>query len=141
MGRAEYKKQKDFMGNQMSQMSQVSWLPDYNPDDYVNDTSLDLNPMNYPNYGNYNFIQAPLKEIITWPMEKQMELSDAICRRYAKNPLFLQMQGENDQSVADIRGINETSVGNAAFMAYHNPNSYWSDYYDTLCKAIRDSKP
>ena len=127
------------MGNLVSQASE---LPDYHPDDYVNDADLDLNPMNYPNFGNYNFILAPLKEIITWPMEKQMELSDAICRRYAKNPIFLKRQREAMEQAPgeyNISAMNQTSVGNAAFMACHNPNSYWSNYYDTLCKAIRDS--
>lgn len=113
-------------------------LPNYDPNDYINDTELEMNPMSYPNFGNYNLIQAPLKEIITWSIEKQMNLSDAICRRYAKNPLFQEKMKElmDKQESINVSLLNETSVGNAAFMAYHNPDSYWSKEYEKICQAI-----
>ena len=67
-------------------------LEDYNPRDYKDDTELDLNPGNYPNFGNYHWDRRPLKEIIQLNLEDQMKLSDAITRRYALNPKFIAMQ-------------------------------------------------
>lgn len=58
--------------------------PDYNPDDYAAAETLDLQPFNYPNYGNYTLETVPLAELAARPIAEQAKFSDAICRKYAK---------------------------------------------------------
>jgi hypothetical protein len=59
-------------------------LINYNPDDYKDETYLNLFPLFYYNYGNYHNIRMSLKKLIELPFLEQTELSDALCRRYAK---------------------------------------------------------
>ena len=35
-------------------------LINYNPDDYIDDLELVLNPMSYPNFGNYHLREMDL---------------------------------------------------------------------------------
>ena len=113
-----------------------STLPDYEPEAFRNDTVLDLNPFNYANGGNYTLEKCPLEELAAKPMEEQMRFSDAITRRYALNASFRDRQkdayilinamGKDEM----LECVNETSIGNIAFMAHYNPNSLWSTTYD-----------
>jgi len=113
-------------------------LIDYNPDDSKDDLMLNLNPMSYPNFGNYNMRMMSLTEIVRLPISEQMDFSDAITRRYAKNKLFHEKMVEGGQPSTDfsLNDLNETSVGNIAFMAYHNPGSVWVEQYEYMKKAI-----
>jgi hypothetical protein len=37
---------------------------------------------------------------------------------------------------SEISQLNETSVGNVAFMAFHNPDSIWSKNYENIKSLI-----
>lgn len=115
-------------------------LEDYDPLNYKDETVLDLNPAHYPNFGNYHWDRRPLKEITKLSLEEQMKLSDAITRKYALNPKFINMQqaslNPNDINLDDI---NQTSVGNVAFMVYHHPETVCSQFYEKLLEKINNS--
>jgi hypothetical protein len=127
------------MGNSFS-----THLPNYNPNDYKNDKDLDLNPANYPNFGNYTLKRMPLKDLITLPLEEQMQFSDAICRRYALNPIFKTQQMQYWDMFkygSSHSDLNETSVGNMAFMKYCNPNdSFYVKMYDETIEIIQNGR-
>ncbi len=107
-------------------------LPDYNPDDYIDEVALQLSPASYPNYGNYTSESVPLNELAARPIEEQAKFSDAICRRYAKNPIFGEMQ-KGAWQLPTYDELNETSIGNAAFMKIHNPNDqFWVEKYNDI---------
>ena len=120
-------------------------LIDYNPDDYSDDLKLDLNPMSYPNFGNYHLRRMDLKELIELSIEEQADFSDAITRRYATNKLFHEKMLEREPPITSEQfidsniKINETGVGNLAFMAFHNPNSVFSKQYEDMKKLIREN--
>ena len=115
-------------------------LPDYDPNTYKDDQTLDLNPGNYANFGNYHWDTRPLKEIVKLPLEDQMKLSDAICRKYALNSKFLALQEQSlDLETIDITQCNQTSIGNMAFIAHHNPGSTSARYYERLVQAVNES--
>lgn len=114
-------------------------LKDWDPNECANDEDLDLFPMNYPNFGNYRLNQVPLKDLVKESLEYQRSFSDAICRRYAKNKKFLAMQqlAISNQGPIDIGQLNETSIGNYAFIIYHNPDDpFWQQQYDQTVKLI-----
>lgn len=118
-------------------MGQNNSLIDYDPMDYAHDQELDLNPMNYPNFGNYTLEQMPLDQLAKLSQQEQMRFSDAITRRYALNPTFKAQQSGFKITPQIIPQLNETSVGNMAFMAYHNPNSEWSTNYNQLIALLK----
>lgn len=116
------------MGNDTSQYPE-----DYDPNDNINETEFNLNPMLYPNFGNYfnlnkiNTIDDDITNIAKLTIEEQMKYSDAITRRYAKNPIFIDDQYPKN-ILAEIKSANKkqfntTSIGNLAFMSYHNPDN------------------
>jgi hypothetical protein len=116
---------------------------DYDPQDHKDDSELDLYPGNYWHFGNYHQDTTPLKDVAEWSIDRQMQLSDAITRKYALNPRFhkhqlnqLKMQNRTP-GIADL---NQNSVGNVAFMAYHNPEhpEFQRMYHETL-RIIRES--
>jgi hypothetical protein len=115
-------------------------LINYNPDDYKDDTYLNLNPLFYHNYGNYHNRRMPLKKLIRLPFLEQTEFSDAICRRYAKNKLFQEKMETyitcDNYTKKMVMSENETGVGNMAFMALHNPDSIWPEMYEKMKIAI-----
>lgn len=120
----------------------ASTLPDYAPEAFRDDTVLDLNPFNYANGGNYTLEECPLEELAAKPMKEQMRFSDAITRRYALNASFRDRQKESYLLIHAmgkddiLERLNETSIGNMAFMAYHNPNSLWSTTYDRVIRQL-----
>lgn len=124
-------------------MGNYFFLPDYCPEDAEFDTDLVLDPSAYYNYGNYWDVtkRIPLLEIARMSQKEQMKFSDAIVRRYARNATFLsqqriQLQSIDWSSFAIAGMLNETSIGNAAFVAHWNPeDSFWQEHY----KAIVDS--
>ncbi len=120
-----------------------SSLVDYDPNDYIHDTVLDMNPMQYPNFGNYTLQRMPLKDLIDKPILEQMRFSDAITRRYAKNPIFIKQQFSRQLDYENLgNGCNETSIGNMAFMKYHNPdNQVIQEQYDKMAHALRNYVP
>jgi len=113
-------------------------LPDYNPEDFRNDEDLNLIPFAYPNGGNYTLEQCPLRELAAKSMQEQMRFSDAITRKYALNAKFHEIQRDSCSGVSAMSAqnilnkFNETSIGNMAFMAHHNPNSVWSQVYEDV---------
>ena len=117
----------------------MSGLSDYDPDQYAADTQLDLNPMNYANMGNDTWESVPLAQLARRPQREQMRFADAIARRYAKNPAFLQRQLAQLQLPLRSDGWNETSLGNLAFIAYHNPNTVWEQIYQQALQAAQPS--
>jgi len=110
---------------------------DFDPNDHINDTVLELNPGLYPNYGNYNDVFGDVNILAGKSIEEQMKYSDSICRRYAKNPIFLKQQ-YSKLYLKTIKTINKnklnaTSLGNAAFVYHHNPNNELiKNVYDTI---------
>lgn len=117
----------------------ASTLPDYDPSQHCDETDLCLHPMFYPNGGNYTLQTCPIGKLARMTQEEQMRFSDAITRRYAKNPIFLEKQrGLRDYATISI---NETAVGNGAFIAHHNPEGYWQDEYRAMITALKDRFP
>jgi len=112
-------------------------LIDYDPNDYITDTVLELCPFTYPNCGLYQYKEPSLNEMVKLTLEEQMAYSDAITRRYAKNPTFLKhMAGHTEDREYD--DINYCTFGNIAFMVYHNPeNEKWKLYYDRVVNYIK----
>ena len=118
------------MGNKAS-------LIDYDPNDYITDTVLELCPFTYPSCGMYHHKEPSLDEMVELTLEEQMVYSDAVTRRYAKNPIFLEL---SDDCIEDkeYRGLNSCALGNIAFMVYHNPgNEKWKLYYDRVVDHIK----
>lgn len=115
-------------------------LPDYDPNDYIDDTELNLNPATYPKFGNYTFQKMNIKKLANKSQEFQMKFSDAITRRYAKNQIFLdQMRQHPIASFINDIEINETVIGNTVFMAYHNPNNeFFQSEYQILLTYCRN---
>ena len=124
------------MGNYCDQSEPLN---DYDPHNYIDtpEDDLDLNPLNYPNYGLYVSsceLEAVRKDIVTMNIEEQATYSDAITRRYALNPHFIKMQLRLNAIAKDIDKMprNTTSIGNAAFMALYNPSEWTTIYNDTI---------
>lgn len=119
-------------------------LKNYDPNDYKNDTELDLNSAHYANFGNYTFERMALKDLIELPLQDQMRFSDAICRRYALNPLFKNQQYEfwkMYKSTITVTQLNETSIGNAAAMKYYNPDNLdFIQMYDDTINIVRNGR-
>ena len=69
-----------------------------------------------------------------------MRFSDAITRRYALNPIFIELQAPLCDVPLPIamEKLNETSIGNMAFMAFHHPDSVWSEHYERMIAALRN---
>lgn len=114
-------------------------LKDYNPDDCSADAELDLNPFNYPQAGNYKYNEhMSVKEVANLPIEEQLKFSDAICRRYAKNPLFLTNQKDGYTITTSMDGLNTTSIGNMAMMKVSNPaDEFWAESYEQLINFVK----
>ena len=91
---------------------------------------MDLNPANYPNMG----MSRPLGElmrmrsnIIWYDTQDQAEFADAICRRYAQDAAFCELQlkeRSNGYSILQLPRWNTTSIANSAFMALHSHAKY-----------------
>jgi len=111
-------------------------LPLYDPNDFVNDKQLDLNPANYAKCGLYLPFEAydniSVAELAQHSQEEQMKYADAISRRYAKNPIFLLMQERSTRQVQRLSDGNTCGLGNLALLAYHNPGTIYSDLYERL---------
>lgn len=113
-------------------------LPDYNPEDYKNDQELDLNPTNYVNYGNYYKSFPPFDKISRMNKSRQMKFSDAITRRYALNPKFIELQApRTNPKDIDMSRLNATSLGNMAFMSHHHPGSVFDQFYKEVMRRCR----
>lgn len=115
-------------------------LIDYNPKEFIHDTELDLNPFNYVNFGNYTFESCPLEQFARRSMVEQMKFSDAITRRYALNPLFLErhknlMIEKNIDISIIVKNCNAYALGNSAFIAFHNPGSWFEEEYQIFLNA------
>ena len=118
---------------------------DYNPNDWVNTPKdqLNLQPITYPSCGLYMSLaelEASYPAIVSMSIDKQMEYSDAITRRYAKNPHFQALQRESVSHINDkiLSDPNATSIGNMAFMAYHNGmDSEWGRAYTRIMDRLR----
>lgn len=112
----------------------------YNPDDYIDETSLDLYPGNYVNCGLYPEIADYNKtgiDVARMPFAEQLNYADAISRRYAKNPVFLKQMSAYAITAENIRNINATGVGNMAFIVHHNPaNEHFGAQYKEMIKLL-----
>ena len=129
------------MGNSFGSVNQ---LEHYDPNNYINDIHLDLNPENYPNFGNYTFERMPLNDLIALLLEEQMRFSDAICRKYALNDIFknqqLQFWETSKYNVRD-NDLDETSIGNVAFMKFYNPeNPQITRMYDETVAIVQNGR-
>jgi hypothetical protein len=131
----------------MSHMSSYVTPKNYNPHDEI-DTAfekLELGPWFYPNGGLFYDHMTLLMVypcIINYPMEKQMEYADAITRRYALNPHFINEQysflGDIESAV---KNANATGIGNVACMAYYNgPESKYGIFYSELMNQLKNKK-
>lgn len=124
------------MGNSTS-------LPDYDPRDAQNTIDLMLKRSSYPNHAQYTFEHMQLDELARCSQEEQMRFSDAVCRRYAMNPIFLQLQKRAsllvDWEQPEARyQLNENALGNLAFIAHWNPKSvFWQKQYQTALGLAR----
>jgi len=120
-------------------------LRNYDPNDYKDEKNLNLNPLSYPNCGCYHNDKRPLKQIIELNLEEQMNLSDAITRKYALNEIFLEhqisfLQMQLQKGELDVFNFNATSIGNLAFIKHYNPNNLIIDsYYQRTIDEIRRS--
>lgn len=132
--------------------SESSLLPDYDPRDHRDETDLQLNSTTYPNLGNYTLVEPTVDRLVDGSQEEHMQYSDAVCRRYALNPIFLQDQqsrreirlSETGLSAREdyMKSIEEgklgaTGIGNIAFVAHHNPTGFWADDYRALVDALQ----
>ena len=120
-------------------------LQNYDPQDFKDEPKekLCLDPFCYPSYGNYHSLDvlnsSELKtSIYTKSIEEQMNYADAVVRRYALNPHFIEMQKPNEQDIESFfkkmkSKINVTTIGNCAFMASNNPNDvFFTGIYHKL---------
>ena len=64
---------------------------------------------------------------------EQIKYADAIIRKYAKNKVFLDSK-VNKKIEIKKENINATSIGNLAFIYYHNPHNKFiqNHYYRTI---------
>ena len=94
----------------------IDYPPKYNPNDYVNNTNLILNPANYKNYGLYHTLNhlkgINIKDIANANINIQIDYADAITRRYAKNPIFINTQIGLFPTTVQGGELNVTSIGN-----------------------------
>ena len=118
-------------------------LENYNPEDYKDHKYLELTRSTYPNRGIYPNDGISLKKLIELPLEEQLKYSDAICRKYALNPIFLKLmkdQIENSKFERKVEDLNEVGIGNAAFIKkYNENNSFWCKHYNDTVDLIRNS--
>ena len=134
------------MGNILTSAINTNLPESYNPRDHTDTPAeaLDLNPMSYPNIGLYHstdHLQFVYPAILHYPIETQMQYADAITRRYALNPHFLELQRKGMSiSVHQLRlSCNSTTVGNMACMAYYNGlDSEWGQYYCKMIEQLKD---
>lgn len=131
-------------------------LPDYDPHDYRDETELNLDSITYPSLGKYTSDEPSIHELVRMTQEEHMELSDAITRRYALNPLFLEIQKKvhlNHEHELDLLSKemfrklakhgtivhDGTDIGNIAFVAFHNPEGFFQNVYEARMDRIRDA--
>lgn len=94
---------------------------------------MDLNPQNYPRMGisHKMSLLSGIGPLILWfPQAEQAKLADAICRRYADDVEF-----NNMQSTGDIKPPHDFApqLGNIAYMALHCHPDYrkrWEEIYE-----------
>ena len=121
-------------------MGQGASLVDYDPRDGRAAQELQLQLSAYPNRGLYADKELSLSELTQLPQAEQMRFSDAVTRRYALNPRFRRLQEAalRRQSVAALAlRTTATGLGNIAFLAHWNPNSFWTRHYQELLAELR----
>lgn len=111
---------------------------DVDPALYKDETRIGdkLHPYMYKNYGLYHSISEleaiSVKEFCSFSLEKQMEYTDAITRKYAMNKEFKDMQ-RDITVIEDIDSINITGIANLAWMMYYNPDEpKWKEAHDKI---------
>lgn len=83
-------------------------------------------------------LRAVYPDIISFPIEKQMQYADAITRRYALNSHFLETQ---KSALEDMSKPNVTAIGNLACLAYHNGlDSEYGILYKKIIKTLKEPK-
>ncbi len=79
-----------------------------------------------------------LKEMTYYTLEENARYADPICIKYSKDPQFCIEQIQPEEPTEDMyRLINETAVGNSAYMAIHVEDfnlrlKYISRYHDII---------
>lgn len=115
-------------------------LPNYNPEDYKDDTELDLDPKNYVNYGRYHDVNLPFSKLAKLNIKRLAALSDAITRKYALNQKFKDIHSVGmDWTFTDLPYLNPTTLGNLAFIAMHNPGTDWEKYFKMLVARLKSN--
>lgn len=71
-------------------------------------------------------LDAIKNQIPFWPLEKQSEYADNICRVSVNNPEML--SDLVPESFADLSKWNATSFGNLAYIALHTKSKFMRDY-------------
>ncbi len=133
------------MGNSWSIFEFFGMLPpNYDPQDFKDDSDLLLEKSAYPNWGNYAFLRPTLERVIQYTQGDQMRFSDAITRKYALNERFreamqpghLRMTRE-EMLKRTVDRCNQTTVGNIAFMAHYDPEGFFGDFYRSLIRKLK----
>lgn len=99
--------------------------------------------MHYPNFGCSIHVDLakPIdsRRIAILPIQEQLKYADAICRKYAKNPIFLAEQMKIIQEISEKFTLdNETSVGNLAMVAHHNPGTMWEKTHAVMVRMAKN---
>lgn len=117
----------------------------YDPHDEIDTPfeKLELGPWSYQNGGLYHdmgILMSAYPAIINYPIERQMEYADAITRRYALNPHFIDKQYSFLRDIEyAAKHLNTTAIGNLACMAYHNgPESKYGIFYSKLMEYLKN---
>jgi hypothetical protein len=118
-------------------------LKNYDPKDYKLEENLNLNLLSYPNQGLYHpkeVLDDIYPKIILWPIERQIEYSDCVTRKYALNQFYLdKLKIQLDVPLDQLAKTgNATMIGNLAFIAYHNGiNSEFGIHYTKILKYLK----
>lgn len=114
-------------------MDGIQEPPLYHPDDHIHEKKPILLSWAYPNFGLYLNPEITPQELVKKPLKQQIKYADAIIRRYAKNKVFLRSKVNKEIEIRK-ENINATTIGNLAFIYYHNPRNPYirSHYYETI---------
>lgn len=118
-------------------------LKNYDPKDYKLEENINLNLLSYPNEGLYHpkeVLDDIYPKIVLWSIERQMEYSDAVTRKYALNQFYLdKLKIQLDVPLDRLAKIgNASMIGNLAFITYHNGiNSEFANHYTKIIKYLK----
>lgn len=130
-------------------------LPDpqdsrYNPNLHADEVEMDLDPRNYPNYGNFRMVFPPPGYVLKLDIKGQADYADAITRRYARNKKFIELMKVRGELKMDFKNqedllenCNATAIGNMAFMALHSGDqgflNAWTHMMDIFKRNVKSA--